>query len=46
MKEPEDDLAQPRRRDRAVTDEAWLRIEGFVTPDELVDDYRHLLASQ
>jgi nitroimidazol reductase NimA-like FMN-containing flavoprotein (pyridoxamine 5'-phosphate oxidase superfamily) len=25
MKETEDNLAQPRRRDRAVTDEAWLR---------------------
>ena len=23
----------------------WLRIEGFVTPDELVDDYQKLLAS-
>jgi protein SCO1 len=31
---------------RAAPGQPWLRIEGFVTPDELVDDYRHLLASQ
>jgi protein SCO1/2 len=30
---------------RAAPGEPWLRIEGFVTPDELVDDYRNLLAS-
>ncbi len=30
---------------RAAPGRAWLRIEGFVTPDELVDDYRKLLAS-
>src|SRR6266404_9418502 len=29
---------------RAAPGEPWLRIEGFVTPDELVDDYRKLLA--
>jgi len=29
---------------RATPGKPWLRIEGFVTPDELVDDYRNLLA--
>jgi protein SCO1 len=28
---------------RAAPGKPWLRIEGFVTPDELVDDYRKLL---
>jgi len=31
--------------DRLI-EEPWLRIEGFVTPDELVDAYRSLLASR
>src|SRR6266513_2763912 len=31
---------------RAGPGKPWLRIEGFVTPDELVDDYRNLLASR
>jgi protein SCO1 len=31
---------------RASPGEPWLRIEGFVTPDQLVDDYRNLLASR
>src|SRR5262249_11679535 len=31
---------------RAAPGKPWLRIEGFVTPDELVHDYRTLLASQ
>jgi protein SCO1/2 len=30
---------------RAAPGKPWLRIEGFVTPDELVDDYFNLLAS-
>ena len=30
---------------RAAPGEPWLRIEGFVTPEELLDDYRNLLAS-
>jgi protein SCO1/2 len=30
---------------RAAPGKPWLRIEGFVTPDELVDNYRTLLAS-
>src|SRR5436853_6150241 len=30
---------------RAAPGKPWLRIEGFVTPDELVDDYRNLLAA-
>jgi protein SCO1/2 len=30
---------------RAAPGQPWLRIEGFVTPDELVGDYRKLLAS-
>jgi protein SCO1/2 len=30
----------------AAPGKPWLRIEGFVTPDELVDDYRDLLASR
>jgi protein SCO1/2 len=29
---------------RAAPGKPWLRIEGFVTPDELVDDYHKLLA--
>src|SRR5213082_956337 len=29
---------------RSAPGKPWLRIEGFVTPDELVDDYRNLLA--
>ena len=30
---------------RAAPGKPWLRIEGFVTPAELVDDYRNLLAA-
>jgi len=30
---------------RAAPGKPWLRIEGFVTPAELVDDYQKLLAS-
>jgi protein SCO1 len=30
---------------RSAPGKPWLRIEGFVTPDELVDDYKNLLAS-
>jgi protein SCO1 len=30
---------------RAAPGQPWLRIEGFVTPDELVHDYRTLLAA-
>jgi protein SCO1 len=30
---------------RAAPGKPWLRIEGFVTPDELVENYRNLLAS-
>ena len=30
---------------RAAPGGPWLRIEGFVTPDELMDDYQKLLAS-
>ena len=30
---------------RAAPGEPWLRIEGFVTPDELMDDYQKLVAS-
>ena len=30
---------------RAAPGKPWLRIEGFVTPDELVDDYRNLLTA-
>jgi protein SCO1 len=30
---------------RSAPGRPWLRIEGFVTPDELLDDYRKLLAS-
>lgn len=30
---------------RAAPGKSWLRIEGFVTPDELVLDYRKLVAS-
>jgi protein SCO1/2 len=29
---------------RSAPGKPWLRIEGFVTPDELVDDYQKLLA--
>jgi protein SCO1/2 len=31
---------------RAAPDKPWLRIEGFVTPDDLVRDYRDLLAAR
>jgi protein SCO1/2 len=31
---------------RAAPGRPWLRIEGFVTPDELVRDYRSLVASR
>ncbi|HYL03204.1 MAG TPA: SCO family protein [Steroidobacteraceae bacterium] len=31
---------------RAAPGKPWLRIEGFVTPDELVHDYRTLLGSR
>jgi protein SCO1/2 len=31
---------------RAAPGKPWLRIDGFVTPDELVRDYRNLLASK
>ena len=30
---------------RSAPGKPWLRIEGFVTPDELVDDYQNLLGS-
>jgi protein SCO1/2 len=30
---------------RSAPGKPWLRIDGFVTPDELVDDYRSLLTS-
>jgi protein SCO1/2 len=30
---------------RSAPGKPWLRIEGFVSPDELVDDYQKLLAS-
>jgi protein SCO1 len=30
---------------RAAPGKPWLRIEGFVTPDELVDDYHKLLGA-
>ena len=30
---------------RSAPGNPWLRIEGFVTPDELVDDYQKMLAS-
>ena len=30
---------------RSAPGKPWLRIEGFVTPDELVDDYQKLLGS-
>src|SRR5438309_1221396 len=30
---------------RSAPGKPWLRIEGFVTPDELMDDYQKLLAS-
>src|SRR2546427_764281 len=30
---------------RAAPGKPWSRIEGFVTPDELVDDYRNLLTA-
>jgi protein SCO1/2 len=31
---------------RAAPDKPWRRIDGFVTPDELLHEYRQLLASQ
>ena len=31
---------------RAAPGKPWLRIEGFVTPDELLLDYRNLIASR
>jgi len=31
---------------RAAPGKPWLRIEGFVTPDELVHEYRNLLGSK
>ena len=31
---------------RAAPGKPWLRIEGFVTPDDLVRDYRELLAAR
>jgi protein SCO1/2 len=31
---------------RAAPDQPWRRIDGFVTPDELLHEYRQLLASQ
>ena len=31
---------------RAAPGKPWLRIEGFVTPDDLVRDYRKLLAAR
>jgi len=31
---------------RAAPGKPWLRIEGFVTPDELVQNYRNLLAAK
>jgi protein SCO1/2 len=31
---------------RAAPGKPWLRIEGFVTPDELLRDYRELLAAR
>jgi protein SCO1/2 len=31
---------------RAAPDKPWLRIDGFVTPDELLRQYRQLLAAQ
>ena len=31
---------------RAAPGKPWLRIEGFVTPDDLVRDYRSLLAAR
>ena len=31
---------------RAAPGKPWLRIEGFVTPDDLVHDYRELLAAR
>jgi protein SCO1/2 len=31
---------------RAAPGKPWLRIEGFVTPDELVRDYRELIAAR
>ena len=30
---------------RSAPGKPWLRIEGFITPDELLDDYQKLLAS-
>jgi len=31
---------------RAAPGKPWLRIEGFVRPDDLVRDYRELLAAR
>ena len=31
---------------RAAPGKPWLRIEGFVTPDDLLRDYRSLLAAR
>src|SRR5207253_5361440 len=35
----------PATLPRSTPGKPWLRIEGFVTPAELVDDYRNLLAA-
>jgi protein SCO1/2 len=35
---------QPVTLMRSAPGESWLRIEGFVTPDELLDDYQRLVA--
>ena len=37
---------QPVTLMRSAPGKPWLRIEGFVTPDELLDDYQGLLAQQ
>jgi len=37
---------QPVTLMRSAPGKPWLRIEGFVTPDELLDDYQRLLAQQ
>lgn len=31
---------------RAAPGQPWRRIDGFITPDELVQEYRHLLAAR
>jgi hypothetical protein len=31
---------------RAAPGEPWLRIEGLITPDDLMRDYRKLLAAR